>query len=145
MSATLFLLDTSVLLYLVRGSALAESIDESYGLRQSAERPLVSRVTHGEIRSMARRNRWGARKLGALENALSNVVTVEIQHPAVVEAYVVVDNYSQSVGRPMGQNDLWIAACAKASGATLLTTDGDFRHLDPDPLRVECVDPAAGH
>jgi predicted nucleic acid-binding protein len=27
------------------------------------------------------------------------------------------------------RNDLWIAAAAKAAGATLLTTDKDFDHL----------------
>lgn len=70
------------------------------------------------------------------------MVTVELQHPSVIEAYVAVDDYSQTSGRPMGQNDLWIAAYAKASGATLLTTDTDFGHLDPDHLTVEWIDPA---
>ena len=30
----------------------------------------------------------------------------------------------------MGKNDLWIAATAYAMNAQLLTTDGDFDHLD---------------
>jgi len=42
----------------------------------------------------------------------------------------------------MGKNDLWIAACAKAAGATLLTTDNDFTHLIPDHLDGEVIDPA---
>lgn len=42
----------------------------------------------------------------------------------------------------MGKNDLWIAACAKAAGATLLTTDNDFTHLIPGHLDVEVIDPA---
>lgn len=29
-------------------------------------------------------------------------------------------------GKALGKNDLWIAAAAKVSGATLLTTDPDF-------------------
>ncbi len=32
--------------------------------------------------------------------------------------------------RNMGKNDLWIAATAHILGAKLLTTDGDFNHLD---------------
>ena len=43
----------------------------------------------------------------------------------------------------MGKNDLWIAACAKATGAILLTTDNDFTHLIPDHLDGEVIDPAA--
>lgn len=43
----------------------------------------------------------------------------------------------------MGKNDLWIAACAKAASATLLTTDKDFSHLIPEYLDGEIVDPAA--
>lgn len=43
--------------------------------------------------------------------------------------------------RNMGKNDLWIAASAKAAGATLLTTDGDFDHLIPDHLAGVVIDP----
>jgi tRNA(fMet)-specific endonuclease VapC len=39
----------------------------------------------------------------------------------------------------MGKNDLWIAATAKVLGGVLLTTDGDFDHLNPSALRVECI------
>lgn len=56
MSDPLFLLDTSVVLFLVRGSALGEYLDQTYGLRASKTRPLVSIVTHGEVRSLATRN-----------------------------------------------------------------------------------------
>ena len=37
------------------------------------------------------------------------------------------------------QNDMWIAATAKAAGAVLLTGDSDFRWLDPHFIRVEYV------
>jgi predicted nucleic acid-binding protein len=30
----------------------------------------------------------------------------------------------------MGKNDIWIAATVNVTGATLLTTDQDFDHLD---------------
>jgi predicted nucleic acid-binding protein len=40
----------------------------------------------------------------------------------------------------MGKNDLWIAACARAAGAWLLTTDADFSHLIPQHLNGEIID-----
>jgi tRNA(fMet)-specific endonuclease VapC len=79
-----------------------------------------------------------------LRNLLDNVVTVDINHPRVIEAYVELDLVSQTHpdgARNMGKNDIWIAAAAKAAGATLLTTDGDFDHLIPDHLAGVVIDP----
>ena len=73
-------------------------------------------------------------------------MTVDINVAEVIDAYVEIDVYSQQHpdgARNMGKNDLWIAACAKASGATLLTTDKDFDHLTPGMISVEYVDPAS--
>ncbi|WP_438035177.1 PIN domain-containing protein [Sorangium sp. So ce204] len=144
MSQRIYLLDTSVILPLVRGNALGRYIDERFGLRSAAQRPLVSVVSLGEVRALALRNAWGDAKLKALSNALDNLVVVDINHPAVLDAYVQLDLVSQSHpdgARNMGKNDLWIEACAKASGATLLTTDDDFSHLIPEHLDGEVIAP----
>jgi predicted nucleic acid-binding protein len=82
MSDRLFLLDTNVVLTLVRGETLAAHIDSTFGLRDSKVRPLVSIVTHGEVRVLARRNGWGERKLAALRDALDSLVAVDVSHPA---------------------------------------------------------------
>lgn len=145
MSQRIYLLDTSVILPLVRGNALGRHIDQRFGLQSSAQRPFVSVVSLGEVRVLAKRNDWGAAKLRSLSNALDNLVVVDINHPAVIDAYVALDLVSQSHpdgARNMGKNDLWIAACAMAAGAILLTTDNDFSHLIPDHLDGEVIDPA---
>lgn len=140
----LYLLDTNVILALVRGKALGKYIEATFGLIPGNRRPLISVVTHGEMRVLASRNGWGTAKLDALQNALDALVTVDINIAAVIDAYVEIDVYSQqhpAGDRNMGKNDLWIAACAKASGATLLTTDKDFDHLNPTLLTVQYIDP----
>jgi tRNA(fMet)-specific endonuclease VapC len=74
-----------------------------------------------------------------------NLVVVDINHPKVIDFYVKLDLLSQSLpqgARNMGKNDLWIAACAKAAGARLLTADGDFSHLIPEHLAGDIIDPA---
>lgn len=142
-----YLLDTNIVLALVRGGALGTHIDATYGLRATKRRPAISIVTHGEVRVLAERNGWGDSKLAALEKALDALVTIDINIQEVVDAYVEIDIYSQrhpDGARNIGKNDLWIAACAKASGATLLTTDRDFEHLNAQLLDVEYVDPCAG-
>jgi tRNA(fMet)-specific endonuclease VapC len=144
-SQRIYLLDTSVILPLVRGNALGKHIDRRFGLRSAAQRPLVSVVSLGEVRVLAKRNDWGEAKLRSLSNALDSLVVVDIYHPSVIDAYVEFDLISQNHpdgARNMGKNDLWIAACAKAAGATLLTTDNDFTHLIPDHLDGEVIDPA---
>jgi predicted nucleic acid-binding protein len=40
----------------------------------------------------------------------------------------------------MGKNDLWIAATSSVLNATLLTTDGDFDHLNGAYLTVIKID-----
>lgn len=145
MSQRIYLLDTSVILPLVRGNALGKHIDGRFGLRSAAQRPFVSVVSLGEVRVLAKRNDWGEAKLRSLSNALDNLVVVDINHSSVIDAYVELDLVSQvhpDGARNMGKNDLWIAACAKAAGATLLTTDNDFTHLIPDHLDGEVIDPA---
>jgi predicted nucleic acid-binding protein len=137
MSDRLYLLDTSVLLALVRGQELGGQIARRFGLLQARQRPLVCIVSHGEIWVLARRNSWGAERHQALQTMLDNLVTVPLEHPGVIDAYVHLDLYSHTHpqgARTMGKNDLWIAAAARASGATLLTTDQTFAHLVPDEV-----------
>jgi len=139
-----YLLDTNVVLALVRGNALGQHLDDRFGLRAAKVRPLVSIVTHGEIKVLAHRNNWGPKKLAALDLALDNLVAIDVNRPAVIDAYVEIDLHSQNHpdgARNMGKNDLWIAASARAAGAILLTTDRDFEHLTPDLLQVETIDP----
>jgi predicted nucleic acid-binding protein len=142
----LYLLDTNVVLALVRGKALGVFIDSTFGLSTAQCRPVISVVTHGEVRALASRNGWGGAKLTALQGALDALVTVDVNVAEVIDAYVEIDIYSRQHpdgARNMGKNDLWIAACAKASGATLLTTDKDFDHLNPGLLTVKYIDPTS--
>ena len=39
-------------------------------------------------------------------------------------------------GAPIPTNDIWIAACCKAVGGTLLTADGHFRQVDQIETRL---------
>lgn len=147
MTRQVFLLDTNVVLALVRGNELGTRIDRRFALRSARTRPLVSIVTHGEVHVLARRNQWGDQKMAALRETLANLVPIDISHQPVLDAYVEIDLFSQSASggaKNMGKNDLWIAACASAASATLLTTDSGFQHLRPPLVHVEWVDPSPG-
>lgn len=138
MSDPLYLLDTNVLLLLMRGQDLGRHIDQRFRLSQLRQRALVCIVSHGEIRVLAHHNRWGRKRHDELQTMLDNLVPVQLDHTGVIDAYVDLDLYSRRYppqgARTMGKNDLWIAAAARASGATLLTTDHDFEHLIPGEI-----------
>jgi tRNA(fMet)-specific endonuclease VapC len=133
-------LDTNVLLHYVRDDALSHKIETQYQIIATGQ-PLISVVTEAEMRTLAEEFTWGAGKRRRLENVLSLCTIVPIPFGNVVDAYVEISEYSRRVGRAMGKNDLWIAATAMVTGATLLTTDRDFTHLSPLFLILTWIDP----
>jgi len=136
------LLDTAIIVLLSRGGEMAERLDSRFGLSTRREVPMVSVVSVGELLAFARNASWGARKEARLHEILANLVVVDINREPVLNAYADLSAHLKSAGRPIGQNDLWIAACARATGAVLLTTDTDFDLLHPDWIRREWVDQA---
>jgi tRNA(fMet)-specific endonuclease VapC len=90
------------------------------------------------------RNQWGDEKVNALAVALDELVTVNLDSSAIVEAYVRVEERCHNAIRgekKMGQNDMWIAATALYVGLPLITTDKDFDHLNGRLIQVHWVDP----
>ena len=61
----LILLDTNVLFHLVRGNAFGRAVNQSYGLTDRKERPLISVVTVGEMLSLAKKLSWCCRSRGS--------------------------------------------------------------------------------
>lgn len=140
--STPVLLDTGIIVHLCRSRAAAERLEERFGLLSRRAAPWVSVISVGEILAFAARNQWGAPKRQELVELLSNLVVVDINREAILDAYARLDVDLSTAGRRMGQqNDLWIAATASATGAVLLTTDRDFDELDPTHLRREWVEP----
>lgn len=146
MTTERYLLDTSVMLHLVRGGEPARLIDQEFELSSATLRPLVSIVSQAELMVLAQRNHWGPAKMRALTKALANVVTINIRGGALLDAYISVELASRQhrpSARTMSHHDLWIAATAKVARATLLTTDKDFTHLSPNHCRVVLIDSKA--
>lgn len=130
----LLLLDTSVILHLLRGKATGLAIDAAYSLRQRPERPLVCVVSVGEILSFAAQRGWGTAKVDQLKKLVEELVVVDVRSQTVLQHYAAIDSYLVKNGRKVGDNDTWIAATSAATGAILLTTDKDF-----DPLNGHLI------
>ena len=74
-----YVLDTNVLLHLIRGKALGTKIDQALGLTSSMHRQVVSIVTQAELSVMADRKNWGTAKRAALQHALDNSAIIPIE------------------------------------------------------------------
>lgn len=137
----LVLLDTNVLIHLIRGNSLGRWVESCLGSETFSEDPLISTITLGEILAIARRRAWGPNRIGRLEELVSELFVVDIGSAHVLSRYAEVDYALGRMGKPIQQNDMWIAATAIASGAHLLTADKDFDPLHPHYLQRTWIDP----
>jgi tRNA(fMet)-specific endonuclease VapC len=146
----LYLLDTNIVVHLIRDSFLAHKLKMEYLIFDQPQRPLISVVTEGELESFALQNDWGKNKYRELDRYLTEFLNVDLKIRTIINRYTEIDAFSQnklksrplsSSARNMGKNDLWIAATASVLDATLLTTDKDFDHLNHEFLKVVWLDP----
>ena len=126
MSFPQHILDTNILVHFVRASELWGDIRNTFNLFVIEPKPILSVMSHGELRSLSLQFEWGAAKLDQVEFCLDYFVRLSIDMPSLIKTYAELDQYSIQSGRVMGKNDLWIAATAVTQRATLITTDGDF-------------------
>ena len=134
-----YLLDTNILVHYLRGDATGQRIRRDYTLLLRDPKPAYSIVSEGEIRSLAEQWQWGETRLEQMEFCLGYFERLTIEIPEIIAAYAVIDSATRKQGFRMGKNDLWIAATAYVTGATLLTTDADFDHLPQDFFAHERV------
>ncbi len=140
----LFVLDTNILLHLVRGKQMA-SIINNYLQDLEEIQLVISVVSLAEAESVVKQvGNWGSEKIKKLNQLFQQLTIVDIEagNNYLLESYVNIDAFSQgktsapngrmlnNSSRNMGKNDLWIAATAYALDADLLTTDRDFDHLN---------------
>lgn len=148
-----FLLDTNILLGLAREAEWARRVYHRFNLGDRDVIVFTSATCIGEILAIAERNGWGLKKRNKLDSMLRGFPHLGIKDPDILRAYALIDAWSRGkqvrapggISPPksavtMGKNDLWIAATAHVIGAVLLSTDGDFEHLDGVWFPYEHVD-----
>lgn len=145
MTAAPWLLDTSIVVHVLRATSLGRYLVETEQLRARPDVPLISVVTVGEMLSLAGQLRWGDVKLSRMRELLGELIIVDINSEPVLTSYAKIDVWCRQQGLRPGKNDLWIAAAAIATGSTLLTADRDFDPLHEVFLTRVYYDPAASY
>jgi len=144
----IYLFDTNILVHYIRKTSVKTFVEQYFDPANPRNRPVISVITVGEIRSIALQNQWSSKRLAALDALLSEFIITDINTDDVIRAYADIDAFSQgklpgnplgTTARNMGKNDLWIAATAHVLGASLLTTDKDFTHLHDVFLDVAAI------
>jgi tRNA(fMet)-specific endonuclease VapC len=132
-----YILDTNILIHLLRQNNIATQIERDYQIFNNEHNAIISVVTIGELKSIAKMNNWTLQKILLLDNIINQFLIADINRADIIEKYAEIDAFSQGklvsvkfTARNMGKNDLWIAATAAVLDGVLLTTDKDFNHLD---------------
>ncbi|MEI7501576.1 MAG: type II toxin-antitoxin system VapC family toxin [Bacteroidota bacterium] len=136
-----YLFDTNILVHFIRRSPIAGKVIDELDPFGKINIPLISVVSYAEILSLVPIFNWGDQKKEQLKDLLNKLLVVPIEAKDIIEAYVEIETYSKGkmISRPlpagqsainMGKNDIWIAATAKITKSTVITTDKDFDHLD---------------
>ncbi len=135
----IYLFDSNIVLHYVRQSDLMRNIEQNFDPFGIGNEAWLCVVSKGELRSIAIQNQWGKTRRQRLEELLGDFYPADIFSEETIDCYAEIDAFSQNklpgkplnmTSRNMGKNDLWIAAVAHILGASLLTSDTDFDHLD---------------
>ena len=144
-----YLIDTNILVIYVRDTDLTRRLEENLRLLTGRNNLVISVVSIGEIKSIAKQNKWGEKRVRRLIEILSQFLIADINVEDIIESYSEIDTYSQGklngkaksfTSRNMGKNDLWIAATASILNLELITTDKDFDHLNEEYLQLKRID-----
>ena len=147
----IYVLDTGILLGYVRGAPYAKYVDKIYSPIETPNAACVSAVTVGEILCFPIRHNWGDNKREDLKRLLKTVPAVDINRSRILNRYAEIDTYcgghnpdkplpEGETAKPMGKNDLWIAATASVINASLITIDKGFLFLKDVFLKVIYID-----
>jgi len=136
-----YVLDTNILLMYLRNveSPALQELNVKYNPLGAGNSPIICIVSVGELKALALKNNWGEKRILEMEAFLELFIIADINADDVLDMYAEIDAFSQNksknnplIGlsaRNMGKNDLWIAAIAAVTDATLITADNDFEHL----------------
>lgn len=121
-----FLLDTNICIYIAKHNPPAvRARFEQF----TADALAMSVITLGELRHGAEKSKARAKALAALDQLQSLIQVAPLTDRAGAH-YGQIRSALERAGQPIGNNDLWIAAHARAEGWVLVTNNQrEFRRV----------------
>ncbi|MBC7215721.1 type II toxin-antitoxin system tRNA(fMet)-specific endonuclease VapC [Extensimonas perlucida] len=122
-----YLLDTNICIYIAKHHPPAVRARFE---QLSADALAMSVITLGELQHGAEKSQSRPKALLALQQ-LQSAIQVMPLTPAAGEHYGQIRSSLERAGQPIGNNDLWIAAHARAEGWVLVTNnEREFRRVE---------------
>jgi len=118
-----YLLDTNIIISLFADEPLVKS---SLG---HADAVFVPSVALGELYYGARKSSRIQANLARIDDFIANS-TVLVSDAETAKQYGIIKNKLRQKGRPLPENDIWIAALALQYNLVLLTRDAHFQQIE---------------
>jgi tRNA(fMet)-specific endonuclease VapC len=118
-----YLLDTNIVIALFANEAVV--IDHLRG----AEEVFIPSIVMGELYYGARKSSRTKENVARIDEFVSNNVILNCDIETA-RSYGQVKDKLRAKGRPIPENDVWIAALALQHGLTLISRDSHFRDVD---------------
>jgi len=121
-----YLLDTNVIIDLLGNEAAVRT------MLGEAEEAFVSSIAIGELYYGAEKSTRPEENVSRIEQfaAITTVLGCDTQ---TARHYGQIKNMLRAKGRPIPENDLWIAAVARQHALTLVTRDKHFNEIEDLP------------
>lgn len=129
---TRYLLDTNICIYIAKYNPA--SVRERF-IQHPANALAMSVITLGELRFGAEKSQSKERTMAAID-VLINMINIEELTDDVAAHYGEIRATLQKSGQIIGNNDLWLAAHARAQD-WVLVTNNEKEFVKVDGLRVE--------
>ena len=140
--AARYLLDTNVCIYIQRQRPPA--VLERFRKLKSGE-AVISVITWGELMYGAEKSRQRD-KVRALLEELATMLPVMPLPETAGQSYGAIRAALEAKGQPIGNNDLWIAAHAKAAGLIVVTNnEREFKRVPGLQVRNWATTADAAH
>jgi tRNA(fMet)-specific endonuclease VapC len=122
-----YLLDTNIIIDLL---ANEDAVKEKLA---GTEEAFISSITIGELFYGAEKSSRPAENVRRIEN-LASISTVLGCDTHTGRCYGQIKNMLRTKGRPVPENDLWIAAIARQHDLILVTRDKHFNEIEGLPI-----------
>ncbi len=129
MSGNKYLLDTNIIIDLFIGN------QETKQQIQQLEIPIVSAITIGELFYGAEKSQQKPKHIKQVNEFVEICVILDI-NIATTRIYGTIKNALKLKGRPIPENDLWIAATCIQHGLILVTKDKHFAEIENLVLKL---------
>ena len=130
---TKYLLDTNISIYITKHQP--EIVRKHFEKHLPNGSIFISVITLGELRFGAEKSQNKAKALGVIDELVSIIPVIELDEN-VAEHYAQIRKDLTSKGQIIGNNDLWLAAHARANN-WVMVTNNEKEFLRVEGLNVE--------